>query len=127
MKHFLFIIGILCFSSVYGQKKAEISFHVDGVCGMCESRIENALDVPGVIFADWNLETKKMTVVYKTQKIDEQQIHENIARVGHDTEKVKAPDEVYAKIHGCCKYRDGAKCSDGADQEEKDHDHHELR
>ena len=125
MKYALFIVGTLMMTIAYGQKKAEISFRVDGVCGMCEARIEKALDVPGIIFADWDLETKKLTVAYKTKKISELEIHEAIARAGHDTDQVKAPDEVYANIHGCCKYRDGAKCS-GEDGHEGEHDHDHL-
>jgi len=32
------------------------------------------------------------------------EIHEAIAAVGHDTEKVKATDEAYEELHTCCKY-----------------------
>ena len=43
---------------------------------MCEARIEKALDVPGVIMAEWDVETKKATVAYKTKVISEEQIHQ---------------------------------------------------
>jgi hypothetical protein len=35
----------------------------------------------------------------------EQKLHEILAGVGHDTQKVRAKDEDYAKVPGCCKYR----------------------
>ena len=106
----------------FAQKKAQIEFQVSGVCGMCEARIEKALDVSGVIIAEWNVETKKATVAYKTKVLSEEQIHQLIANVGHDTEKIKATDETYANLHGCCKYREGGgSCTGGDDQDHDDH------
>ncbi len=111
MKNLLTICFLLSAIASFAQKKTEITFKVDGVCGMCEDRIEQALDVPGVIISDWNVESKMLKVAYKTKKISEQQIHQRVADAGHDTDRVKATDEVYAMIHSCCKYRDGASCS----------------
>lgn len=95
---------------------------------MCEARIEKALDIPGIIVADWDVESKKAKVAYKTKAITEEQIHQLIANVGHDTEKIKATDEAYANMHGCCKYREsgGGSCT-GGDDHDHDHDHDDHR
>ncbi|MDA1336715.1 MAG: hypothetical protein O2818_07505 [Bacteroidetes bacterium] len=123
MKHIILGSACLFFALIAeAQNKVQIEFGVSGVCGMCEERIEQALDVPGVIMADWNVESKRLTVAYKTKKISEDQIHQLVADVGHDTDKVKAKDEVYANIHGCCKYREGASCSGSEGHD--DHDDH---
>jgi periplasmic mercuric ion binding protein len=45
-------------------------------------------------------------VVYSSSKISEMQIHEIIAKAGHDTDKVKAKEETYATLPFCCLYRD---------------------
>lgn len=135
MKHaIIFTLLIAAAFTAQAQNKTEIQFGVSGVCGMCEARIEKALDVPGVIMADWNVDTKKATVAFKTKKLTEQQVHQLVADAGHDTDRVKAKDEVYAKIHGCCKYRDGASCSGGKDhdhdhdhEDQEDHDHDDDR
>lgn len=128
MKHLLILMALALSSLSYAQKQVEIEFQVSGVCGMCETRIEKALDVPGVIMAEWDVETKKAKVAYKTKVISEEQIHQLIANVGHDTDKIKATDEVYANIHGCCKYREGGgSCSGGDDHEHHDHDDHDDR
>ena len=115
------ILMALALSTVsVAQKKAEIEFQVSGMCGMCETRIEKALDVPGIIMAEWDVETKRATVAYKTKVLSEDQIHQLIANVGHDTAKIKATDEVYANLHRCCKYRElGWESCTG----EKDQDH----
>jgi periplasmic mercuric ion binding protein len=108
----LSILFIFTISFAYGQtdkKKPteEISFEVSGVCNMCKTRIEEAaLYTAGVKFAEWNKKTQMLKVAYKTKKVDENTIHKNIAAAGHDTEEVKATDEAYAKLPGCCKYRD---------------------
>jgi copper chaperone CopZ len=78
---------------------------------MCEQRIEAALDVPGVVAAEWDQDSKLLTVVYKSKQLTEQDLHDALHAVGHDTAAGKATDEQYAGLHGCCKYREGATCT----------------
>ena len=100
-------------------QKAELTFGVAGLCGMCENRIEAAFDQKGIVAADYNLETKQLRVVYKAKKWDEEGLHKLATGVGHDTEKYKATDEAYANIHGCCKYRDPKSCSDSCGEKHR--------
>lgn len=79
-------------------------FKVYGNCGMCEKRIENAAKIEGVTLADWDVDTKMLTVILDVNKVKPRDIHKAVAAVGHDTDKEKAPDEVYAALHGCCQY-----------------------
>lgn len=93
-------------------KKTTISFKVHGVCGDCKERIETALDRKGIYKAVYNFKTQMVTITYKTGTFKEEQFHNMVAMVGHDTELVKADNVVYSNLPECCKYRDGAKCSD---------------
>jgi mercuric ion binding protein len=105
MKKFFVGLLLLVSGSALAQT-SEVTFWVNGVCGMCEKRIESALiNSPGVKFADWDIETLQVKVVYNSKKLSEQKLHEIVAGVGHDTQKVRAEDEDYAKVNGCCKYR----------------------
>lgn len=79
-------------------------FKVSGNCGMCEKRIEKAAKIKGVQSADWDVETKILTVQFNEKKTKPSKIQAAVAAVGHDTEKIKADDAVYAKLHGCCQY-----------------------
>ena len=63
-----------------------------------------ALSVAGVSKADWNKETKEISVTLDDTKTTAQKVHDAIAAVGHDTNLVKAKDEVYKKLTACCKY-----------------------
>lgn len=89
------------------KKVATAEFKVSGVCKMCEKRIEDAALIKGVKLADWDKEKQKIKVIYRPDKTNELSIQKAIAKVGHDTEKVKASDKAYQKLHNCCKYREG--------------------
>ncbi len=106
---FIFLVAFAVLSSNHlmaQAKTVKASIKVYGNCGMCKSRIETALDQQGVKLASWDTKTKNLEVVYNSKKISEDKIHELIASVGHDTDKVKAKNEVYAKLPFCCLYRD---------------------
>jgi len=102
----------------FAQGKLTTQFRVEGVCGMCEERIEAVLDVPGVVVADWDLASKELHVVYKPKKISEEQLHLLLNSVGHDTSKRRASDDQYAGIHSCCRYRESSGCSEGRDSKQ---------
>ncbi len=91
--------------SVSAQEVKIEKFKVYGNCGMCENRIEKAASgLDGVTKADWDQETLMLEVTFNKEKLKIDDIHQAIADVGHDTEKVKADDEVYNALPGCCKY-----------------------
>lgn len=108
MKRILLIALLLTGTITFAQSKnATAVIEVDGVCGMCKSRIEKAcLNTKGVKSANWNVKTHQLKLVYNEKKTDLITIKKSIIAVGHDTKDMKASDEAYASIHGCCKYRD---------------------
>ena len=105
--NYLFISIFLLFTlnSFSLTKSAKIV--VDGVCMMCEERIEKkAIDVKGIKLADWNLDNRVLKVVYNEKNITINEIHEFLGSIGHDTEKKIASDEAYSLLDPCCQYRD---------------------
>lgn len=80
---------------------------VKGNCGMCKARIERSLKIEGVSNADWNKDTKILTVTYDTHKTDMDKIQNVVAGAGHDTEKYAATNDTYRKLPGCCRYERG--------------------
>jgi mercuric ion binding protein len=86
-----------------GQQKTE-TFKVLGKCDMCKTRIEKTVKAEGVTSADWNTKTQMLTVTFDPAKTNVDVLGKKLASVGHDTEKYKAPDDVYAKLPGCCHY-----------------------
>jgi len=103
----LIMMALAAFSvsaaSAQEKNKAE-TFKVYGNCGMCENRIEKAAKITGVSTAEWNDERMELTVTYDASKTTIEKVHKAIAAVGHDTDKEAAPENVYKKLPGCCKY-----------------------
>jgi Cu(I)/Ag(I) efflux system membrane fusion protein len=88
------------------SKTTEVQFKVSGNCEQCKDRIETAAkSVSGVESAEWNSETKMLKLQFDGTKTNSDNIQKAIAKVGHDTEKFKAPDAVYKELPECCLYR----------------------
>ena len=85
------------------QTKSE-KLKVAGECGMCKTKIEKAAKSAGASYAVWNEDTKELSVKYNSNSSNAAKIQQAIASVGYDTEKFKATDETYNKLHSCCKY-----------------------
>jgi hypothetical protein len=84
-----------------------LSIWVNGACGMCKTRIEEAaLKVKGVETASWDSKTRQLKLSIDPEKLNLNKLHYKIASVGHDTEELLAPDPVYEALPACCKYRD---------------------
>ncbi len=90
--------------TVSASAQATATFKVYGNCGMCEERIEKAVIMKGVKSGAWDRETGQLTVIYNPRKTTVDKIQQRIADVGHDTDRFRARDEVYQKLHACCKY-----------------------
>ena len=106
-KLFSISLAALLFSINVNAQKADSkvsSFKVYGNCDQCKERIEGALKVNGVSKANWDEKTKIATVTYNPAKVKVDDLQKKVAAVGHDTEKFKADDKVYAKLPGCCQY-----------------------
>jgi copper chaperone CopZ len=103
-------MALVSFSAPLKREIKTVTLKVEGSCGMCKERIEEALDVKYICRADYDVETEILTVKYRADKMDEIQIHNIVAGAGHDTDQVKATDKVYSTLPACCKYREGAKC-----------------
>lgn len=96
---------LMTFSIVsLGQKSQSETIAVSGNCGMCKSSIEKAAKKAGATSADWNVDTKMLTVQYNTSSTSTAKIQQAVAAVGYDTKEVKATDATYDKLHACCKY-----------------------
>lgn len=81
------------------------TFKIWGNCEMCKETIEGSLKVDGIKNADWNKDTKMITVAFDSTKVTLDQIEKNVAAVGYDTEKYKGDDKAYAGLPECCQYQ----------------------
>jgi periplasmic mercuric ion binding protein len=110
MKNILLGIMLLfvAFSTQAQEKKnknAKYTFEVNGNCEQCQKRIQKAAySVNGVKSANWDIETRQLIIIINEEKCSVLDIKKAIAKVGHDTDEIKATDEDYEKLHSCCLY-----------------------
>ena len=108
----LSLFTIPAFTQAHDHSKATVagdtvkteSFKVWGACGMCKTRIEKTVKAEGATDASWDSKTQLLTVTYNPAKTGKEALSKKLAAAGHDTEKFKAPDEVYNNLPGCCHY-----------------------
>lgn len=87
------------------NKNAKYTIEVNGNCEQCQKRIQKAaLSVNGIKSANWDIETHQLSLFLNEEKTDLLTVKKAIAKVGHDTDIVKATAEVYENLHSCCKY-----------------------
>jgi periplasmic mercuric ion binding protein len=108
----LALVLILSSTTIFAQSKIKTeTIKVNGVCGDCKERIEEAAyTVTGVKKAVWNKKTKLLTVVYNPAKTDITAIATAEINIGHDANSLVAADSIYAKLPACCAYRSGVSC-----------------
>lgn len=102
----LLLLSSLCMvlaQAGFAQEKTE-KIKVSGECGMCKGKIEKAAKAAGATYAVWSVDAKELTVKYNSTSSNSAKIQESVAAAGYDTEKVKATDEAYNKLDGCCQY-----------------------
>lgn len=94
---------------------------INGNCGMCESKIEEAGNLKKSAEVDWNKDTKTATITYDSTTTSKDEVLKRIALAGYDSEEFLAPDDVYAELPGCCQYNRENKKS-----EADSHSHHGM-
>lgn len=114
----LFLLAAILLPSLGGLQAnpTETEFKVYGACGMCKDRIETAAMIDGVSFAEWSQDEQMLTLRYDAEQVELEKVHQRIADAGHDTEKVRADDEVYNSLPACCKYerKNAEKAEEGS-------------
>jgi cation transport ATPase len=87
------------------NKNATYDIEVNGNCEMCKKRIEKAaFSVKGVKSANWKIDDHKLRLIINEEKCSLNDVKTAIVKVGHDTDDLKATQEDYDKLHGCCRY-----------------------
>lgn len=102
---FLLMLGLGVVAQTKKNKNAKYTVEVNGNCEQCQKRIQKAaLSVSGVKSAVWDISTHQLTLILNEEKTTLEKVEQAVAKVGHDTQNVKATNEAYDNLHSCCKY-----------------------
>ncbi|MCH1558281.1 MAG: cation transporter [Flavobacteriaceae bacterium] len=100
------LFSTIVFSQENSSKSENVTFTVQGVCSMCKARIETGvIRIKGVKYANWDVLSNKISLIYNSKKIKIDDIHKKISLLGHSTEKYEAPEEIYNSLPECCRYK----------------------
>lgn len=105
------LLLLVCFAAglfSYGQSNTYTTDHfkVFGACEMCKVRIEDAVKLKGVKSADWNVDSKQLTITYNASQVTLEKIQNRILAAGHDLADRKAKEIIYKQLPECCHYRE---------------------
>lgn len=106
IKNSLVIFLLMILFILYSCKSSviETQVHVWGSCDIAKIKIDSAAKLDGVEKAEWNKETKLLTLKFDSTKVTLNQILENVAAAGFDNEKYFADDYAYEQLPDSCKY-----------------------
>ena len=85
MKHPI-LFTLLFISTVLFAKNITSRIEVKANCKICKEKIEKTLDIPGISHADWNKETKILTVRYNDKKVSLSLINSRVVILKFHTE-----------------------------------------
>lgn len=98
------MISFLGLTNAQDEKVLTTKFKTSAVCEDCKERIENELNyTKGVVFAELDLETKVVTVKYKTKLLNAELIKGIVSRVGYDAGEVPRDPKAFESLPKCCK------------------------
>lgn len=109
MKNVLLVLSLVailgsCAMMNNGESvKQEVTIQTNAQCGDCKDRIENELNFSkGIIYAELDLETKKVKVEYNSKKTRPEEIRKIISEIGYDADAIKANSVAQTELPKCC-------------------------
>lgn len=105
-RHVISLSLMMLFIALVFEAKAqsqEVVIQTTAQCGECKVNIEKALLAEkGVRFAELDIKSKKVTVVYNPKKITPDDLRKAISLVGYDADNVPADSAAVLKLKPCC-------------------------
>jgi copper chaperone CopZ len=99
------LVTVILFSCNGGSKTVvEKTAHVYGNCEKCKATIEKAAKIKGVEKADWNIDSKLITLKFDSLQTSQDDILKAIAAAGYDNDDYTGDDYAYQKLPDCCHY-----------------------
>ena len=88
----------------YSQKVVQDTITVQGICEMCQERIEEAAYGKGVKFVSWDKHTKNLAIAFNKEKTTLEEVEKRILAAGHSTQNFLVKREDYNELPDCCRY-----------------------
>lgn len=106
LKHLFAFSLVLFLGTTFAQepKVKKVSFLTSAVCGECKERIEDKLNyTKGIIYAELDVDSKILTVKFKTKALNSMQIKGIISSIGYDAGEVPRNQKAFKDLPKCCR------------------------
>lgn len=103
------LLGAAALSTAQISNARTVTVKVYGNCGICKTTIEKAGSKNKLYETVWNADSKMAAITYDGKRTTADAVLKNIALAGYDNTGFLAPDDIYDKLQGCCKYERGGK------------------
>lgn len=93
-----------CATAKDGEPVKRTAFiQTNAICGECKERIEGILNFEkGIIYAELNLDNKKVEVKYNSKKTSIEKIRETISKIGYQADDIAPDKEAQENLPACC-------------------------
>ncbi len=104
LKFVPFFIALLLSCNSGQSVQKEVVTHVWGNCEKCKATIEKSALIGGVTKADWNIDSKLLSLKFDTTITSLTDILQSVAKAGYDNDRFFGNDYAYAALPECCQY-----------------------
>jgi copper chaperone CopZ len=95
--------GLVAGQAMSQDKMSEVKIKTSAQCDMCKKRIEKALGLEkGIKSAVLDVDSKVLTVQYRTDKTDSRKVQQAVQSIGYDADALPADPKAYKKLPDCC-------------------------
>ena len=109
-KIFIAVFSILTINAWAQKETVQIITSAECVANCCKDRIEEEMQfTKGVTAVNLNVESKVLTVTFKTKKNSVENIRKIISSIGYDADDVRANESAHNALPNCCQSLDFSK------------------
>lgn len=85
------------------SKFETVEIQTSAICGMCKDRIEGDLAFKrGVRKVELDSETKIVTIEFRKNHTDKEQLKKAITKIGYDADDMPADQKAHDRLPACC-------------------------
>ena len=86
------------------EKKIDtVEIKTSAVCNMCKERLEHDMAFEkGVKSVELNNETKVLTITFKTNKTNKEELKKAVTKIGYDADELQADQKAHDRLPDCC-------------------------
>ncbi len=109
MKNVFLVISLVSLLASCGTMKdgepvkQMVTIQTNAQCGDCKVRIEKELNfMTGIVYAELDLETKKVNVKYNSKRTGPEEIRKRISEIGYNADDMMANSTAQSELPKCC-------------------------